>query len=72
MSAEQVGNMFGSLLITKSSKHWKEVGKYFFPNLTVGNISLAFELKLKPEVSQYSSHYSAVFVIQRPMKRNHL
>ena len=29
MSAEQVGNMFGSLLIAKSSKHWKEVGKYF-------------------------------------------
>lgn len=30
MSAEQVGNMFGSLLIAKSSKHWKEVGKDFF------------------------------------------
>ena len=28
MRAEQVGNMFGSLLIAKSSKHWKEVGKY--------------------------------------------
>lgn len=45
MSAEQVGNMFGSLLITESSKHWKEVGKFFFYNLTVGNISFAFGLK---------------------------
>lgn len=48
MSAEQVGNMVGSLLIAESSKHWKEVGKYFFYNLTVRNISFAFGLKLKP------------------------
>lgn len=49
MSAEQVGNMFGSLLIAQSSKHWKEVGKYSFSlslslNPAVGNISLALKL----------------------------